>query len=268
VLSNLGAALVAVGQTQKGAEHLERAIAMPIVPVEAHYNLGLALSQLGETEKAIESFQRAIQLRPNYGHCRARLASVLAKAGRTNEAIAEFQESLRIDPDDVRSHHRLGVLFRTLGQWRDAVLALTDGLALDPQNAPIVRELALIHLEADDEALDPDRALELANRLVGIEREKNDKRWQESLLIHSLALAINQQSDEALRLLQDVPVTPETKSDIALIAAIAQHDLGLGEASEKNYKGAKSVLGGAPLSRLRNIALRIADEKLRQNPEN
>jgi tetratricopeptide (TPR) repeat protein len=193
---------------------------------------------------------------------------MLAKAGRTNEAIAEFQESLRIDPDDVRSHHRLGVLFRTLSQWRDAEVALTDGLALDPQNASIVRELALIHLEADDESLDPDRALELAIRLVGMERKKKDMRWQEALLIHSLALAVNQQSDDALKLLQDVPVTPETKADIALIAAIAQHDLGLSEASEKNYKGAKSVLGGAPLSRFRSLVLRIAEEKLRQNPKN
>jgi len=63
---NLATALLAMGNVQEAAGHLERIVQLNPDFADAHYNLGLALERAGRIQEAIGHYEQAVRIRPDF----------------------------------------------------------------------------------------------------------------------------------------------------------------------------------------------------------
>jgi tetratricopeptide (TPR) repeat protein len=108
--NSLGAALVAVGRPQQGAEYLQTALRTRPGYFDAHYNLGFALAGQGDFPGAAEQFRLALQLQPQDANVEANLGAALAQLGQFAEAKSHFERALQMDPNQAIAKENLEAL--------------------------------------------------------------------------------------------------------------------------------------------------------------
>lgn len=106
----LGAALLAAGHPQQGAEYLQAALRARPDYFDAHYNLGFALAGLDDFAGAAEQFRRALQLQPQDANVEANLGAALAQLGQFAEAKSHFEHALQMDPNQAIAKENLEAL--------------------------------------------------------------------------------------------------------------------------------------------------------------
>src|SRR5579862_632773 len=111
----LGAALMAVGRPQPGAEYLEAALRARPDYFDAHYNLGFALAGQSDFSGAAEQFRLALRLQPQDANVEANLGAALAQLGQFAEAKSHFERALRIDPNQAIAKENLEALQEETG---------------------------------------------------------------------------------------------------------------------------------------------------------
>jgi tetratricopeptide (TPR) repeat protein len=103
----LGAALLAAGEPDHAIPYLRAAAQNSLSYFDAHYNLGNALASEGDLGGAAEQFTEAVRLRPDDADAHANLGSALAELGHFAEAKAQFERALEINPDHALARENL-----------------------------------------------------------------------------------------------------------------------------------------------------------------
>lgn len=121
---------------------------------DAHHLLGLALIDDRKTEKGLQHLRRAVEIRPGYAEAINNLAIELSRLGRHAEAAASFDQALALDPRSPRLLHNKALCLSHLGRAEDALRGLDAALALAPEDPDILRDRAgvLLDLDRADEA--------------------------------------------------------------------------------------------------------------------
>ena len=162
---NLEMALARTGTTQEAIGHYEEALRIKPDSADALDNLGLAFAQAGRTREAIGYFEQATRLKPEDAEAQNNLAVALIQLGRTREAVDHWKEALRLKPDDAEMHYNLGNALVALGKVPGAIEHWQRALVLNPDFAAAQNSLAwLLATLAPAEGGDPSRAVALAER--------------------------------------------------------------------------------------------------------
>ena len=158
----LGVVLTQSGDAARGAELIERSLALnPGQPV-AHANLGNAQLAVRRFSTALASYDRSIALWSDYAPAHNGRGSALAALQRPAEGLASFERALELMPYFPEALENRALALLTLHRFEESVGAFSAVLASRPDNAQVLtnRALALCALWRHGEALvDADRAL-------------------------------------------------------------------------------------------------------------
>ena len=175
-----GVLALRIGQPERAAVLLERAVAVrPTLP-EAHFahgnalwaaerrsearaawqhairfdpkhvgallNLAQAQEQSGEAELAVGNCRAAIGARPDHPQAWTVLSNTLRSLGEPQEALAAADTAIRLSPAFAAAHHQRGMALKLLGRLHEAAAALREAVAHNPGLAPSHLNLAnLLH---------------------------------------------------------------------------------------------------------------------------
>jgi predicted O-linked N-acetylglucosamine transferase (SPINDLY family) len=199
VHSNLGVALLDLGQLDSAVISCRRALKINPAYAEAHYNLGVALQDLGQLDGAVASYRRALQVNPAYAEAHSNLGAALQALGQSDDAVASCRRALQINSDLAEAHSNLGNALQDIGQLDDAVASCRRALQINPDLAEAHSNLgaALQSLgQFDDAVASCRRALEInpayakAHSNLGVALQALG-RLDDSVTSHFRALEIN-----------------------------------------------------------------------------
>jgi predicted TPR repeat methyltransferase len=135
-----GILLHQTGETKRGVESIQRAIAVRPDYADAWSNLGNLFKESGQLIEAEETYRKAIELQPRHADAYCNLGSTLSALGKVEEAVEPYQEALAIVPDHVSAHHNLANALHKLGRREEAIGHYRAAIALDPRH-PDARKL-------------------------------------------------------------------------------------------------------------------------------
>lgn len=194
VRANLASAMVRLGEFDGAVRHLRVALDLDPDHAIANFNYGTLLSRFGYAKPAITHFERALAANPDHVESRFNLANALRRVGRFADAAAAYQRVTRDDP--ARLDAWLGCILAWAAAKRfDRALETAEaGLVAFPQSAAIAQAAARLLAAAPCDGRDGERAFELSQRLVGVERSLDHYETM------AMALAELGRFDEAVRL--------------------------------------------------------------------
>ena len=153
-LHMLGVARLQMGQPDKAAELIGRAIELQPDLVAAQVNLAAALLALGRREAALAALDRALAFEPRLAGVQLNRANLLMELGRHEEALSAFDAAIETEPDRMEVHNDRGAALLAMG-WLDAALVSFErAVALRPDAAaPLSNRAAVLNeLERPEEA--------------------------------------------------------------------------------------------------------------------
>jgi len=152
------------GRPADARRQLEVALRADPSSPDAHHLLGLALIDVRKTEKGLQHLRRAVELRPNYTEAVNNLAIELSRLGRHAEAETYFVRALSLTPDIPDLRHNRALCLVHLDRGEEALRELDSALKLAPDNARFLRDRANVLLglgRAEDALSNADDALRL-----------------------------------------------------------------------------------------------------------
>jgi len=159
--TSLAGCLGALGRFDEAAKHLEAAIRLEPLNVEAYHNRAVIFEHQGKPEAAIEQYRTALRYRPDYEPSRralvrltgsaevrapesdaerraaalAEAAALTAKRGDYAAAMKQLQEAERIAPRYTVVYQYQSNVAYLMGDRAAAIRALEKGLSIEPDNA-------------------------------------------------------------------------------------------------------------------------------------
>jgi len=161
----LGVAETQLGRAQRGAELIERSLAVNAHQPVAIANRGNALLALKRPDEALADYERAIALQPGYALAHFGRANALCALQRPADALPSVERALQLAPNFVEALNTRGGALATLERHDEAIASYDRALALQPQHAKALLNRAAAHqaLQHGERALqDYDAALTLA----------------------------------------------------------------------------------------------------------
>lgn len=125
----LGRMLYENGQAAKGAELLERAVALDAGNAELWHNLALAAGEAGDLPRAIAAMRKAAELKPDWANAWGGLGFFEEQAGDLEGAEASLKRALEIDPSLPSARHALTVTLRLLDRLDEALAVSSEATA-------------------------------------------------------------------------------------------------------------------------------------------
>jgi tetratricopeptide (TPR) repeat protein len=135
MLSNLGAAYVALGRIKEAEACYRQALQLRPTYAEAHYNLGNVFMKQGHLAAAIVCYQRTLQFQPNRPSALVNLGNAWQAQGKLLDAVACFEQVVRSQPGFVEAHINLGNAYHALARVPDAIACYRTALRLRPEFA-------------------------------------------------------------------------------------------------------------------------------------
>ena len=132
--SNLGLALLELGQAAQAIDSLDKALAIKPGFAQAHHNRGLALANLGHHQQALVAYDKALTSKPDYPEALLNRAVTLNKLDRCDEALQSYDKALVVKPDWAHAHYNRGALLAHLNRYAEAIKSYDQALALDPSH--------------------------------------------------------------------------------------------------------------------------------------
>jgi Flp pilus assembly protein TadD len=131
--------------------------ARTLAPHEAatHNALGLVLLALGTKPAALESFKKASELKPDFAEARNNLGALLNEAQDHAAAARELEAAVEAAPDFVSARLNLGNAYRGQGDFARALAEYQQVLRLAPDLPDTYFNLAILHLDAEPQDMDP-----------------------------------------------------------------------------------------------------------------
>jgi len=159
----LGQLLLADGDLDAAAAHMEAALRSFPAYAEAEYHLGMVWQRRGDPARAAEHVERAVRIRPTYVEALNNLGLLLLEQGDLPAAANRLQRALDIDPRFAVAHFNLAMVHRREGGSDEAIRHLENAVRLEPSYAEARYWLAVL-LDAKGEAVAAVRHLEGAIR--------------------------------------------------------------------------------------------------------
>jgi superkiller protein 3 len=139
---------------------------------QAWNGLGNSLMKLDRVDDALLAYRETVRLNPRWTGARLLIAYHLRARGQFDEALGEYEKALQVDPNNPQVYFGMGWaqfetggLAKARGSWRHA-------LQLAPQNALLRDQMAwLLANHENSELRDPKRAVELARKAVGLQKQ-------------------------------------------------------------------------------------------------
>jgi tetratricopeptide (TPR) repeat protein len=172
--TKLGDALMKRGRTQEALPHFEQVLRSG-PHAEAHVNIGIALAERGDDEGAAAHYAAALRTDPDNALAQFNWGALLARQGDEEGAIARYREAVRLDPDYAKAHNNLGLALAGRGRFAEAIEHYRAALGADPRLGAAYGNLG-VALESSGDA---PGALEAYRELV--QREPNDPRARYNL---------------------------------------------------------------------------------------
>ncbi len=169
VLSLVGKARVALGQTEQAIKDLSRALELAPDDVSALAQRGRARWLRGDHQSALDDFDRVIELEPGEAKHHVSRANVLAKLERMADAVVALSRALELTPNDPEAY-ALRAIYRSHSEDTDeGVVRVKEDLGraieLAPTNVIYPRkrgEYLMARCEYTEALADIDKALALA----------------------------------------------------------------------------------------------------------
>lgn len=113
-LMNRGAALVKMGEFERGMKDLDRAVLLAPGSRNARYNRALALKTLGRYREALDDLNAAISVRADADLYNNR-GNVLKRLGDHAGAVESYRKSLELDPGSRATYFNLALALEATG---------------------------------------------------------------------------------------------------------------------------------------------------------
>jgi tetratricopeptide (TPR) repeat protein len=129
--TELGAVLTRQGRFREARAELEQAMPRAEDLPEANYSLGLCLLHDGQTEKGRELVEKALALNPKFGYGEPylRLGDFHSQRGEWPDAAERYRQATAIHGSSVEGWFKLGQALQHLGQRDEARAALQEAIA-------------------------------------------------------------------------------------------------------------------------------------------
>ncbi|MGD1042062.1 MAG: tetratricopeptide repeat protein [Sedimentisphaerales bacterium] len=142
--NNLGKLYLKQGKINEAIDCFTELAKRKDAPAEVHYNLASALLMQKRYDEAIKHLARVLELDPDYAHAPSAMAVALMSAGRTDEAIACFNKYLQLNENSAELHYNLAVAMVMQKNYDEAIKHFTRVTELDPNNAGALNGLARV----------------------------------------------------------------------------------------------------------------------------
>ena len=139
-----GSALIAIGQSREGVQHLER-VAELRQSADAYMAAGEALLALEEFERARTDLEAALRLNASLPRVHTLVGIARDKNGDTTNAEAAFREALKINPDDFQANLYVGAILYQRRELNEAKQYLDRALKLNPRDSMARYESAILN---------------------------------------------------------------------------------------------------------------------------
>ena len=134
LMSNLGLALIAAGNSEEALKYLKRAVRIAENNTDALFNLALCYFQTGNRDRAAESYLRIININPYHFDAVVNLGSIYLGSGRLTSAEKLFEKATRLKPDSYHAWSGLGIALYRLGRNTEAGEAFRRALEINPDD--------------------------------------------------------------------------------------------------------------------------------------
>lgn len=131
--TNLGAILIAEGETTSAVTHLRRAVDINPTPLRYH-NLGNALALQGRPAEAIPHYQKTLQAEPNYPPSLLAIAQAYKATDENLLAIQAFRSFLELRPDNLTALRGLASALAANNEQSPAIEIYRQISELAPKN--------------------------------------------------------------------------------------------------------------------------------------
>ena len=135
-----------------------------------YYNIGTAYFELGELEKSATYLARALDLSPGLARASYNLARVYVQQGRHGEAAALLETLLEADPDNSLVLETLGYARYEAGDLDEAAAWYDRALEVNPTDIELLQNRATVAERADR----ADRAAFYLRRATELEPERSE----------------------------------------------------------------------------------------------
>jgi tetratricopeptide (TPR) repeat protein len=143
---NLGHVMVATGDVEKAASHLDKAIQLLDASddaADARYMRAKLFAARNEPEKAAAQLEQAVSLRPAFAEAWSDLGQARSAMEDDAGALAAFEHAVRSNPKDSVAQYRLGAEYLKQAKAHLAVDHLKTAHELSPEDQSILNSLQM-----------------------------------------------------------------------------------------------------------------------------
>jgi tetratricopeptide (TPR) repeat protein len=144
-MSVFGMMYSALGEYQRAAGLLTRAMAQGPSYLETDYALGRTFIAMGDYEQAAEVFRRLITYRPRHIRYYSLLGAVYRKSRRLMESVRILEMAVEYEPRDVDCLINLSVTYYAIGWYGKAEQMLLRARDIEPKSGGIYLNLGVIY---------------------------------------------------------------------------------------------------------------------------
>ena len=135
VHSNMGAALAGLGEFDKAAKALVRALQIDPVYSDAMINLGTVRFHQENFSEAIDWFEKALEFNRQSFQLYNNLGNAKARTGKPQEAEDNYRKALSIDPNSAEVLHNLGCVCHERMNLSEAECYFRKAISISPSFA-------------------------------------------------------------------------------------------------------------------------------------
>lgn len=141
--NSLGSYYAAQGETDKGLECFNTALALNPHYSDALNNVGFSYVRQGRFQNAVPYLEAALKLDFKSPEVHHNLGRVREEQGELAGALAEYRQALRLNPEKPGAYLQVGRILNLLGRHEEARAILKEALRLQPEDALVVQEMKL-----------------------------------------------------------------------------------------------------------------------------
>ncbi len=123
------------GDSASALKHLEQALAIYPVYLEALNNLGTHYHRAGNYQRSVQLFRKSTELDPDFATGWLNLGGSLLASGKFRQALEAQLRALALSPDDVLANAQTGMSYYYLREYGEAKRLFERVAELDPESA-------------------------------------------------------------------------------------------------------------------------------------
>ncbi|MCG3139078.1 MAG: Beta-barrel assembly-enhancing protease [Phycisphaerae bacterium] len=167
---DLASAQLAEKAPQSAIPHLQEALRLDPENAQAHYTLARALIEVQRVDEAYDHLQAAVQRDDHIADAHLKIGKILSGRGETVAALAECRRAVQLDPQLAEAHLWVGILVGGTGDLESAGRSFAEAVLLNPNFVEALQNLAIVRMRQGDYAAAwplARRAEALGSRTIG-----------------------------------------------------------------------------------------------------